>query len=88
MTAMRPLSEARRPGRPPTCPPEVTVWIADLHRQGLSYGAISSILNAEGLATPAGRPRWQRSYVDRLLHTRHAAEIQEYLAAASDDTVL
>lgn len=32
---------------------------------------------AEGLATPAGQPRWHRSHVDRLLHARHARKIVE-----------
>jgi hypothetical protein len=83
VTIMQPSLGARRPGRPPSCPPEVAVRIVTLHQQGLSYGAITSILNAEGLTTPAGRPRWQRSYVDRVLHTRYAKEIlQAYLASA------
>jgi hypothetical protein len=66
----------------------VAIRIVGLHQQGLSLGAITSLLNAEGLATPAGRPRWQRSYVDRLLHTRYAKEIlQAYLVSASQDAV-
>jgi hypothetical protein len=31
----------------------------------------------EGLPTPAGQPHWHRSYVDRLLHARHAKKIVE-----------
>ena len=68
-------AQVRRLGRPPVCPLEVVLQVVSLRRQGLSYAAISSILNAQGLPTPAGRPRWQRSYVDRLLHTRHVEEI-------------
>jgi hypothetical protein len=54
---------------------EVVLQVVSLHHQGFSYRAISDILNAEGLSTPAGRPRWQRSYVDRLLHTHYVEEI-------------
>jgi hypothetical protein len=42
------------------------------------------ILNAEGLPTPEGRSRWQWSYVDRLLHTRH---VEELLRLANGDEV-
>jgi len=50
--------------------------------QQLSYAAISDLLNALGIPTPAGRRPWQKSYVDRLLHTRHARQlrIQDLLA--------
>jgi Recombinase len=59
------------------CPVEVLLRVIDLWQQGHSYGAISTILNAEGLPTPAGGRHWQRSYVDRLLHTHYAAQILE-----------
>lgn len=61
-------------GRPPACPPELLAYVVELRRRGLSYGKISEVLNAEGVPTPDGRPVWQRSYVDRLLHTRHARD--------------
>lgn len=64
-----------RRGRPPVCPVAVVQRVIELRRQGLGYGAISRALNEEGLATPCGRPRWQRSYVDRLLHARYVVEI-------------
>jgi hypothetical protein len=57
------------------CPVAVVQRVIELRGQGLSYGAISRVLNDEGLATPAGGSRWQRSYVDRLLHARYVAEI-------------
>jgi hypothetical protein len=74
LSAEAPL-DCRRRGRPPACPLEVVLRVVELRQQGMSYGAISRVLNAEGLATPGGRPLWQRSYVDRLLHTRYAVEI-------------
>ncbi len=33
------------------------------------------MLNAEGVPTPTGRPRWHKAYVDRLLHTRYVEEL-------------
>lgn len=72
---MSPAKPPPRPGRPPACPLEVVLQVVRLRQQGFSYGAICNILNAADLPTPAGRPRWQRSYVDRLLHTRYATEI-------------
>lgn len=73
------LPRPRRPGRPPLCPREVAARIVGLRREGLSYEAISDVLNAEGVPTPAGGLIWQRSYVDRVLHTRYAQEVEEFL---------
>jgi Recombinase len=73
-TATSPVGR-RRPGRPPCCPPEVAVRVLELRRQGLSYAAISTLLNEDGVPTPTGRPRWQRSYVDRLLHAQHVVDL-------------
>ena len=70
----------RRPGRPPACPLAVVIRVAELRRQGLSYAEISLVLNREGIPTPAGRPVWHKSYVDRLLHTRYAREIWDQYA--------
>ncbi|WP_431919871.1 recombinase family protein [Nonomuraea jabiensis] len=70
----------RRRGRPPCCPPDVVKRILDLRRQGLSLSTISRVLNNEGIPTPGGSARWQKSYVDRLLHTRYAQELIEALA--------
>lgn len=76
MSAAPSLPQPRRPGRPPVCTYQVVIRVVELRRQGLSYDAISEVLNGEGVPTPAGRPVWGKSYVDRLLHTRHAMEIQ------------
>lgn len=65
----------RRRGRPPCCPPAVAIRIVLLHLQGLSYQEICNVLNTEGVPTPLGRSPWQRSYVDRVLHTRYARDI-------------
>lgn len=80
MSAPYPVLQARRPGRPPACPLEVVVRVVELRLQGLSYTEISVQLNRERIPTPAGRPVWQKSYVDRLLHTRYAMEIWEQRA--------
>jgi hypothetical protein len=75
VSATLPVPQPRRSGRPPICPPELALRVVELRRQGLSYDAISAALNREGVPTPAGRPVWQKSYVNRLLHTRYANEI-------------
>ena len=80
MTPANVPAQARRPGRPPLCPPELAVRIIALHQQGLGYRAISDVLNYEGVPTPLGRPRWTKSHVNRLLFTRH---VKEKLAASS-----
>jgi hypothetical protein len=77
MSAVLPAPTPRRRGRPPCCPRELAIRIIRLRRQGLSYGAISAVLNAEGVPTPTGRPRWHKAYVDRLLHTRYVKELIE-----------
>ncbi|WP_373868696.1 recombinase family protein [Microbispora amethystogenes] len=69
----------RRRGRPPACPPDVVKRIIELRSQGLSLSAISNVLNQEGIRTPGGGARWQKSYVDRLLHTRYARELIDEL---------
>jgi hypothetical protein len=65
----------RGPGRPSCCPREIVTQIIQLHRRGLSLERISAVLNAEGIPTPLGRPRWSKSHVDRLLHARYVQEI-------------
>ena len=77
MSAPSPALQSRRPGRPPACPLEVVIYVVELRNQGLSYADISAQLNREGIPTPTGRPVWQKSYVDRLLHTRYAQELRE-----------
>jgi hypothetical protein len=46
-----------------------------MREKGLSYQAICDIFDSEGVPTPAGSPRWWRSHVSRLLHTRSAFEM-------------
>ena len=87
MSAPDAASQARRPGRPPACRLELVIHVVELRRQGLSYADISMMLNREGIPTPAGRPVWQKSYVDRLLHTRYAREISDQYASAHDGAV-
>lgn len=70
-----PSPAPKRRGRPPCCPRELAIQVIQLRRRGLSYAKISAVLNADGIPTPAGRPLWQREYVDRLLHTQHVRDI-------------
>jgi len=46
-----------------------------MRNAGMSYQTICDTLNAEGIPTPAGRPRWCRSHVSRLVYTRSAQEM-------------
>lgn len=82
MSAVIPAPAPRRRGRPPCCSPDLAIRIIRLRRQGLSHAAISDILNAEGIPTPAGRPLWRRNYVERLLHTRYVQDLAEELPLA------
>ena len=68
-------AQLRQRGRPPCCTPELAIFVIGLRRQGLTLAQISAVLNREGVPTPDGRLIWQKSYVDRLLHTRYAREI-------------
>lgn len=77
MIPAKPAEAAKRPGRPPSCSPEIAILVVRLRLQGLTYAAISDVLNGKGVPTPTGRPVWQRSYVDRVLHTRYAAELMK-----------
>ena len=77
MSDVMPPQAHRRQGRPPCCPRELAVRVIQLRRHGLSYAAISAVLNAEGIPTPTGRPRWRKAYVDRLLHTQYVRDIVE-----------
>jgi hypothetical protein len=82
MTAM--VASPRRRGRPPSCPPDVVLRIVSMRRAGLSLQQISATLNADSIPTPAGGKRWQRSYVDRLLHTRYALECATQVKAETE----
>jgi recombinase len=65
---------SRHRGRPPSCPPDITLLIVRMRLDGLSYEKISAALNAAGVPTPAGGKCWLRSSVDRVLHTKYASE--------------
>lgn len=84
MSAIYSEPQPRRPGRPPVCPLAVVMHVVELRHQGMSYAEISAELNREGVPTPTGRLVWQKSYVDRLLHTQYAREIWEQLAFLRD----
>ncbi len=53
-----------------------------LRLQGLSLAAIGAVLNTDGVLPPSSRPRWTKSHVDRLLHTRYALEFLDGLVVA------
>jgi len=64
-------------GRPPSCSRSLVERICQLrYREGLSCEKIAKLLNAEHVPLPDGGSQWLRSSVDRLLHTRYAAEIR------------
>lgn len=75
MSAAAALPSPRKRGRPPSCTRELAVRIIAMRRQGLTLMQICIVLNAHGVPTPTGRPLWQKSHIDRLLHTRYAQDI-------------
>jgi hypothetical protein len=75
-------SMSRGRGRPPVCSRELAVHIIELRRRGLSYGQICTTLNTERVPTPLGGSLWQKSHVDRLLHTRYVQDIMRELDGA------
>ena len=87
MSASYSVPQSRRPGRPPACPLAIVVHVIELRLQGLSYAEISVQLNREGVPTPAGRSTWQKSYVDRLLHTQYVQEMWEQSANESLEAI-
>ncbi len=70
------MSAGRGPGRPSLCPPHVLTAVVIMYMDGMSYAAISDALDARGIPTPAGRSRWQRAHVWRLVRTAAAARVQ------------
>ena len=80
MSAASALPGPRKRGRPPACSRELAVRVIALRRQGLTYGQICIALNARSIPTPTGRPMWSKSYVVRLLRTRHVRDLTEELA--------
>jgi hypothetical protein len=62
-------------GRPPACPPELALRMIQMRRAGMTYEAISDVLNAEGVPMPCGGSRWLKSSIDRILHSRYATRL-------------
>jgi hypothetical protein len=52
-----------------------------LRLAGFSLAQISIRLNGDGVLTPAGRPRWTKSHVYRLLKSRHGQRIMAAMGA-------
>lgn len=69
----------RRVGRPRQCPDEVLERALRMERTRLSLRSIADALNAEAIRTPAGRHRWTKSHVFRLLKTAAAEEMRTRL---------
>lgn len=65
-------ARGERVGRPRSCPDEVLDQVLELRRGGATLAAIASAMNAAGVVTPAGSPRWWPSHVSRLLRTQDA----------------
>lgn len=65
-----------RAGRPRLCSDGLLRRVLAMRNEGVSYQRICDTLNAEGVPTPAGRPRWCRSHVSRLVYTRSARELR------------
>jgi hypothetical protein len=64
-------------GRPPLCDPEVLAFVIRKRHAGTGPTAIANQLNIDQIPTPAGRPKWDASYVDRLLRTKHAQQAMQ-----------
>jgi hypothetical protein len=77
VSAPKPSSGPKRRGRPPCCSRELATLVINMHQRGLTYMQICIALNAKGIPTPMGRPRWIKSSVARLLRTRYVREIIE-----------
>ena len=74
-----PSQGERGRGRPPHCPRELAICIIELRAYGFSYAKISAVLNAAQVRTPSGGSHWQKSTVDRVLHTRYSEKIRKEL---------
>jgi hypothetical protein len=61
----------------------LAIYIIELRSRGLSYARISDVLNEEGVPTPMGSSCWQKSHVDRLLHTKYVRDILRELDGAT-----
>ena len=77
---MRTAFHGRHPGRPMLCPDHVLRRILTMHHgEGRKARSICDELNGEGIPTPAGKQRWERNHVHRLLRTRRANELMTEL---------
>lgn len=66
------LARGERVGRPRSCPDEVLDQVLELRAAGGTLVTIAAAMNAAGVLTPAGSPRWWPSHVSRLLRTQDA----------------
>ncbi|MEU1527131.1 recombinase family protein [Nocardia rhamnosiphila] len=70
------MTARRGRGRPQLCPPPVLLAVVSMHQAGMGYPAISEVLNTRGIPTPAGKPRWNRTHVWRLVRTAGAGRVR------------
>ena len=87
MSAPEPSPGPKRRGRPPCCSRELASLVINMHRQGMTYMQICIALNAKGIPTPMGRPRWIKSSVARLLGTRYVKDLIDELAPTDGHAV-
>lgn len=73
------MTARRRPGRKRQCPDEVLARVLTMRRDGCSLRGICAGLNADGVPTPGGGPRWWPSHVARLLNTAAAQDMMNAL---------
>lgn len=66
------MTARRGRGRPQLCPQPVLREVLSMHESGMGFPAISEALNARGVRTPAGKPRWSRTHVWHLIRTAGA----------------
>lgn len=70
-----------RLGGPRSCPDDVLARVVALRTGGAKLVEICATLNADGVPTPAGSPRWWPSHVSRLLRTQDARQLAASVAA-------
>jgi hypothetical protein len=61
----------------------LAIHVIELRARELSYARICDVLNEEGVSTPMGSSCWQKSHVDRLLHTKYVRDILQELDDAA-----
>ncbi|WP_100459301.1 recombinase family protein [Mycobacteroides abscessus] len=62
-------------GRPRVASPSVVRRIVKLRNAGNTYDAIASVLTAENLLSPLGKPSWQPSTVRRIYNSATAEQV-------------